>query len=320
MANRLLPSLRRIAALCLAICLAICLPASAQGHSGIPEIDSLPLRDWGGSSVPLSYGTAIGLSALLPGGGQIYGKHPVRGGFLIGMETLLAGLAVYSSLVDIPRWRDLANDALDSADILFVRQTLHPEEAKDLQSSRAKKLAFARDRSQLAAQQQDLVNSQIAWALGLHMYGILDAAEIAWLSRHSSIENRSVRRAMLYGLLLPGGGQLYNHRYGKFGMLWMTIGASVVSAWSRQEMVDLFDRRLKVARAEGSSQVAEMEKDRTLYRKRRNQYFWGMALFYVYAVLDGMVDASLSDFDAPSRFAVSPTPDGSIAVAWNIPF
>lgn len=320
MVNRFVPSLRRIAALPLAICLAICLPASAQGRSGIPEIDSLPLRDWGGSTVPLSYSTAIGLSALMPGGGQIYGKHPVRGGFLIGMETLLAGLAVYSSLVDIPHWRDLANDALDSADILFAQQAIRPQEATELEKRRKAKVAFARDRSQLAAQQQDLVNSQIAWALGLHLYGMLDAAEITWLSRHRNIENRSVRRAMLYGLILPGGGQLYNHRYGKFGMLWMTIGASVVSAWSRQEMVDLLDRRLLVARAESSPQVEEMEKDRTLYRKRRNQYFWGMALFYVYAVLDGMVDASLSDFDAPSRFALSPAPDGSIAMAWNIPF
>ena len=320
MPNRFFPSHRRFMALALATCLAAILPASAQGHSGIPEIDTLPLRDWGGSEVPLSYGTTIGLSALLPGGGQIYGQHPVRGGFLIGLETLLAGLSVYSSLVDIPRWRDLAKDALDSADILFVQQTLHPEQGADLESRRTKKIAFARERSRLAAQQQDLVNSQIAWALGLHVYGMLDAAEIAWLSRHRDTENRSVRRAMLYGLLLPGGGQLYNHRYGKFGMLWMTLGASVVSAWSRQEMVDIFDRRLKVARVEAPGDVADMEKDRTLYRKRRNQYFWGMALFYVYAVLDGMVDASLSDFDAPSRFALSPAPDGSIAVAWNIPF
>jgi hypothetical protein len=45
-----------------------------------------------------------------------------------------------------------------------------------------------------------------------------------------------------------------------------------------------------------------------------------MALIYVYAVLDGMVDASLSDFDAPSRFAVAPSPEGGLAMAWTIPF
>jgi hypothetical protein len=306
----------------LACLVAAAVPAKAQGHSGIPEIDSLPLRDWGGSPVPLSYGKAVGLSALLPGGGQIYGGHPVRGGFLIGLETLLGGLAVYSSLVDIPHWRDQANRALDQADELFLRESLNPDSAADLETQRRKQVAFARDRSQLAAQQQDLANSEFAWALGLHAYGMLDAAEIAWLSRHRDTEARSVRHAMYLGMLFPGGGQLYNHRYGKFGMLWMTIGASVVSAWSRQEMVDLFNQRLSVARQEhaATEEITGLEKDRTLYRKRRNQYYWGMALFYVYAVLDGMVDASLSDFDSPSRFAIAPAPAGGLAVSWNVPF
>ncbi len=295
----------------------------AQGHSGIPEIDTLPLRDWGGPDHPLSYPTTIGLSALVPGGGQIYGKHPVRGGFLIGLETLLAGLAIYSNAVDIPHWRDQADEALDEADLLFLRESLEPDSAATLEGLRRKQVAFARDRSRLATQQQDLANSQLAWAIGMHVYGMLDAAEIAWLSRHREIENRSVKRAMWYGLAFPGGGQLYNHRYGKFGMLWMTLGASVVSAWSRQEMVDVLKRRYDVAlreNASGATELSEIKKDQTLFRKRRNQYFWGMALFYVYAVLDGMVDASLSDFDSPSKFAVVPGPDGSLALAWNIPF
>lgn len=309
--------------LILAILAFSCRPIAAQGHSGIPEIDTLPLRDWGGSTEPLSYTKAITLSALLPGAGQIYGKHPVRGGFLIGLETLLGGLAIYSNLVDIPRWRDQARESLDSADILFMRQGQNPDSAGPLETRRLKHISFARERSQLASQQEDLANSQIAWALGLHLYGILDAAEIAYLSRHKDTRTRSVRRAMGYGLLFPGGGQLYNRRYGKFGMLWMTIGASAVSAYSRQEMVSLLNNRLAVARlesTEGSSIITELEKDRTLYRKRRNQYFWGIALFYVYAVLDGMVDASLSDFDAPQRFAVLAGPDGSMAWQVQIPF
>lgn len=295
-------------------------PALGQGHSGIPEIDTLPLRDWGGSSEPLSYAKAITLSALLPGAGQIYGSHPVRGGFLIGLETLLGGLAIYSQLVDIPRWRDQAGEALDSADHYFIRQSLYPDSAALFESRRTRQIAFARERSQLASQQADLANSQIAWALGLHLYGVMDAAEIAYLSRHRESETRSVKRAMAYGLAFPGGGQLYNRRYGKFGMLWMAIGASAVSAYSRQQMVVLLNDRLRVARLEGSSTVTELEKDRTLYRKRRNQYFWGMALFYVYAVLDGMVDASLADFDAPKHFAVSGGPDGTLAAQWNFPF
>jgi TM2 domain-containing membrane protein YozV len=295
-------------------------PASAQGHSGIVAIDTLPLRDWTGPTEPLSYAKAVTLSALLPGAGQIYGAHPVRGGFLIGLETLLGGLALYSELVDIPHWRDQAKTALDSADALFIRESREPETV-GLEKDRIGQIDFARKRAQLASQQADLANSQFAWALGLHLYGILDAAEIAYLSRHRDTKTRSVRRAMTYGMLFPGGGQLYNRRYGKFGMLWMTLGASVVSAYSRQEMVTLLNQRIRVARLENrTGDISDLDKDRTLYRKRRNQYFWGMGLFYVYAVLDGMVDASLADFDAPSRFAFTAGPSGSLACEWQIPF
>ncbi len=296
-------------------------PLAAQGHSGIVAIDTLPLHDWTGPSEPLSYPKTIVLSALLPGGGQFYGEHPVRGSFLVGLETLLGGLAIYSDLVDVPHWRNQAKDALDSADALFIKQSRMPDSAAGLGVQRSNQIQFARKRSQLASQQEDLANSQIAWALGLHLYGVLDAAEIAYLSRHRDTETRSVRRAMTYGMLFPGGGQLYNRRYGKFGMLWMTLGASVVSAYSRQEMVNLLNHRLRVARDEHDADgISQLDKDRTLYRKRRNQYFWGMGLFYVYSVLDGMVDASLSDFDSPQKFAVSAGPEGSLACEWRIPF
>lgn len=299
-------------------------PIFAQGHSGIPEIDTLPLNDWKVVTEPLSYSKAFLYSSLLPGGGQFYSGHNVRGGFLVGLETLLGGIALYSNLVDIPNWRKQANQALDSADILFLEQSTHPEQNAELEKRRTDKIEFARKRTQLASQQEDLSNSQAAWAIGLHVYGVLDAMEIAYLSHHQDTQTRSVKSALYRGLIFPGGGQLYNRRYGKFGMLWMALGASAVSAYSRQEMVSLLNERLAVARVEAgtvsSSTISQLEKDRTLYRKRRNQYFWGMALFYVYASLDGMVDASLADFDAPKRFAFGLSPTGALACDWRIPF
>lgn len=300
--------------------------AEAQGRSGIPEIDSLPLHDWRTPGPPLSYSKALGFS-LLPGGGQFYGGHPVRGGFLVGLETLLGGLAAYSLFVDVPRWRDEAGGALDSADALFLEALSDPGRASSLQRRRAELVGIARERSDLAARQADLAHSQAAWAAGLHLYGMLDAVEIAWLSRNPDGQSRSVRSAMYRGGLFPGGGQIYNRRYGKFGMLWMALGASAVSAYSRQGMVEKLNDRLAVARQEAGTnpaladEVDGLEKDRTLYRKRRNQYFWGMAVIYMYSVMDGMVDASLSDFDAPSRFAFSAEPEsGALAFSLSLPF
>jgi hypothetical protein len=295
-------------------------PAAAQARSGIPEIDSLPLHDWRKPGPPLSYSKALTFS-LLPGGGQFYGRHPVRGGFLLGLEAALGGLAAYAYLSDIPRWREQAGEALDAADSLFLEQLDHPDRADALEGRRREMISLARERADLAARQGDLARSQAAWAAGLHLYGMLDAVEIAYLSRHPDGKARSSRSAMYRGMLFPGGGQLYNRRYGKFGMLWMALGA-----WSRQVMVEQLNGRLATARAERASgagdaeTVSDLEKDRTLYRKRRNQYYWGMALLYMYAVMDGMVDAALGDFDAPHRFAVSLEPTGALALGLELPF
>lgn len=303
----------------------LAVPVLGQGRSGLPEIDSLPLHDWRKQGPPLSYGKAL-VYSVLPGGGQFYGGHPVRGGFLLGLETLLFGLATSAYFLDVPRWQDETEEALDAADSLYLETLAHPENAARLEAQRREMVDLARERADLAARQTDLARSQAAWAVGLHFYGTLDALEIAYLSRNPDGKTRSARAAMYRGLSFPGGGQLYNRRYGKFGMLWMAIGASTVSALSRQEMVEKLNDQLHTARAEAlvdpSQQdlVEDLELDRTLYRKRRNQYFWGMALLYMYAVMDGMVDAALSDFDSPERFAVTLEPTGAMSLQMRLPF
>lgn len=283
--------------------------AQERPLSGIPALDSLPLHDWGVAEKPLPVALTVGLSAVFPGGGQFYSGHPVRGSFLLGLETILAGVALYTYTVDLPvRGREIERN-LDSADAAAARWAQNPDD----QTARAEMdgwIREARRNVSLRRQYADLANSQLAWAAGLHFYGMADALEIALRSHEPMGPARSIRRALFYGLVFPGGGQLYNERYGKFGMLWMALGASAVSAWSRQEMVEALNRDLAVARAEEAQGYvggsAQMELDRTTYRRKRNQYYWGAALLYVYAIMDGMVDAALSDFDRPNRYAIGP--------------
>jgi TM2 domain-containing membrane protein YozV len=304
--------------------ISIGLSADPRPPSGIPEIDSLPLNDWKAQSHPLSTFKAVSLSAVFPGGGQFYGGHPVRGSFLVGLESVLFGLSLYTYLVDLPRLDRVTSDYLDSANSAFDRMMrLTP----DQRASSVDKSTFeisiqrARNNASLRLQKADLANSQLAWAIGLHFYGMADALEIARKSQNPDPKSRSIEKAMWCGLAFPGGAQLYNERYGKFGMLWMALGASAVSAWSRQNVVESLNLSIASARAEEgtggiATDVEQLDVDRTLYRKRRNQYYWGMALLYVYGVLDGMVDAALSDFDKPNRYALEPgsTPLSAVAV------
>lgn len=95
----------------------------------------------------------------------------------------------------------------------------------------------------------------------------------------------------------------------------MGFGGSVIAAISRQNVVDYYNERIGIARSEdaqgyiSSEALTKLTKERTVFRKRRNQYFWGMVLLYVYSIMDGMVDAALSDFDSPEKFALTPGPE-----------
>ncbi|MCD6023895.1 MAG: hypothetical protein K0Q91_811 [Fibrobacteria bacterium] len=300
----------RILRITVLLCLvAASLSAAQTGQGrrpiGIPEIDSLPLHDWGTPTRPLSMPLALGLAAVFPGGGQFYGGHPVRGSFLVGLETVLLGLALNTYYVDLPRRDRTTRDYLDAADAALERLALNPSDA-DAERDFRYWTQQARSNASLRLQYADLANSQLAWAAGLHLYGIADAIEIVNRSHNPVTPNRSVGRAFVYGLAFPGGGQLYNERYGKFGMLWMTLGAAAVSAVSRQNVVENLNRSVAIARAEGSPNLSQLEQDRQIFRRRRNQYYFGAGLFYIYALMDGMVDAALSDFDGPSRYAVGP--------------
>lgn len=290
--------------------------AYAQGNSGIPAIDSLPRYDWAEPSEPLFYRDALIYSLLIPGGGQIYARRPIRAGFLVGLEGLLFSQGFLANHYILENRNREIRTRLDSADALYDNMVRDPEQIGTQQGIRYEQITHARRSLDAKVRQQDLANSQIAWAFGLHFYGIMDAMELVYRSRVDDRKERSLTTALWYGLAFPGGGQMYNRRFGKFGMLWMALGGSVVSAVSRQNVVDHFLERRDVLRAEAdlpyaeqgrvsvNREISNLDQELTLYRKRRNQYFWGLALIYTYAIVDGMVDAALSDFDHPKRFAL----------------
>ena len=59
-----------------------------KGKTGIVAIDTLPVNEWDIPTKRNSLKYAM-LFSLLPGGGQYYTEHYVRGGFLTGIEGLL---------------------------------------------------------------------------------------------------------------------------------------------------------------------------------------------------------------------------------------
>jgi len=91
-------------------------------------------------------------------------------------------------------------------------------------------------------------------------------------------------------------------------MLYLGLLGSAVSYYSRQKMVEYHLENLRHARAEEDSEgIAAAKEDVLFFRKKRNQYVWAIALFYIYSMADAAVDAMLHNFDSPTYFVMQPT-------------
>jgi hypothetical protein len=284
--------------------------AFAQGNTGVPAIDTLKRHDWDIDTKRSSLGATIGLALIFPGGGQFYTEHYVRGGFLFAFE----GALIYETFFNKFRQNRIFNENIRGYrdDISFYQNWLDsfpnsPDTSFWQSMKKAQEKILLKEESKKRAS-RDLWTSEFAWLAGLHIYGLFDAYGI-WRNNNlgHSTETYSAVSALWRAALIPGWGQIYNHEYGKAGMLYMGLLGSAVSYWSRQEMVKYHLKNLRYAKEEKDAlAISAIEEDVLFFRKKRNQYVWAMALFYIYSIADATVDAMLHDFDSPAYFVMQP--------------
>jgi hypothetical protein len=283
--------------------------ASPQSNTGVLAIDTLPRFDWDIKTNRNSLAATLGFSLVFPGGGQFYAEHYTRGGFLFAFEAAL----IYETFYNKVRQRQVSDEKIgEYRDSVFSYQDLilfgNPDSADIWQAQRKK---FDRLLSKEQAKKwkdNDLWNSELAWLAGLHIYGMFDAYGIWKNNNARNTETHSVFSAVWRGALIPGWGQIYNHEYGKAGMLYMGLLGSAVSLYSRQQMVEYHLGKLRIARKEeDATDMSQANEEILFFRKKRNQYVWAIALFYIYSLGDAGVDAMLHNFDNPMFFVMQPT-------------
>jgi len=282
------------------------------GKSGIEAIDTLPTYEWDIPTQHNSLEKTLLLGALLPGGAQFYTQHYVRGSFLAVIETGLAFEVFYNKPLQQQIRIDDSKLARDSAE--YYTRLILGSGGFNADWNAQRELFYQRIRTNndIKMKEEDLRRSELAWMIGLHVYGLFDGYGIWKHNQGRSVESRSVRSAVWRAAVVPGWGQFYNQEYGKAGMLYMSFIGGAVSFQSRQGMVRYFEHRRHTAELEGagSSELSLIDEDLLFFRKKRNQYIWGMTLFYLYSIADAAVDAALSDFDSPLFWAFEPTEDG----------
>lgn len=124
-------------------------------------------------------------------------------------------------------------------------------------------------------------------------------------------------RAMWLGLILPGGGQIYNKKYWKLPIIYGGfLGCAYALSWNNQMLNDYSQAYLDIMDDDPNtqsymkmlplnynisgreSQFQEIFKNKkNYYRKYRDMSIFAFAAVYVLAVIDGYVDAELSTFD-----------------------
>ena len=263
------------------------------------------------------------LFSIFPGGGQYYTGHYVRGGFITGIEALLIYEVYINKSWQKDRVYEQAKPFQDSVAIMN-RKIMDADNRDSLQAYHEKRQEYAnrvRELSDKKMEQEDLRTAENAWLFGLHLYGMFDAFGIWYNNNYRSVELRSMKKALLWGII-PGFGQMYNGEFGKAGLLYMSIIGATTSIRTSQHMVNYYLKR-KHMLADESPDSEEYEKiaERvTYYRKNRNQYIWGMALIYLYSLADAAVDALLSDFDNPLHLAVLPRLEGGAQAMFSVDF
>ena len=279
-----------------------------KGKTGIVAIDTLPVNEW---DIPTTHNSLLHamLFSLLPGGGQYYTEHYVRGGFLTGIEGLLIYDVFFNRSFQRDRLLDRARPFQDSV-LYFTRKILSNSHHDSIATYHAKRLEFlerVRAQSDKKMEQEDVRKAEVAWLIGVHLYGMFDTFGIWYNNNYRSTEYRDMKKAVLWALL-PGGGQIFNRDFGKAGLVYMGILGAAASVATSQNMVNYYlDRKHLIEKESPSSEEYERVSERvTYYRKNRNTYIWGGVLIYLYSIADAAVDALLSDFDSPLHLALLP--------------
>jgi len=120
----------------------------------------------------------------------------------------------------------------------------------------------------------------------------------------TAVRNHSPRKATLYSIVLPGLGQVYNHKYWKVPLIYGAGGAFAYYVGYNQ----LKYKKFRDAYADGTAgskalidgrfyEYDILPRGRDHYRRNRDLSVIGLGVIYFLNVVDAMIDASFFYYD-----------------------
>ena len=103
----------------------------------------------------------------------------------------------------------------------------------------------------------------------------------------TSTSIKSPKKASLSALAFPGGGQLYNGKIFKAGLILAGEVIAIVNWHNNSQLYSSYD----------ADNDAEYPLPKHRYLEKRNKSVWWIGFIYIYGLIDAIVDAHLHPFE-----------------------
>ena len=254
--------------------------------------------------------------SLIPGAGQIYTKHYTKGGIFFATELLMGTQSLMrwrwyhqsfdtyyaaskyydSTLTEFNKIPDSSVTATDSTNLALAYHSKYLSEF-DIEKSRI-----------------DYINWS-TWFGGIFLWNLIDAAGVS--NRFDGVDNPSPKRAALLSAIpFTGAGQFYNGQFFKGAMVSVVEIACMVSAINLQGIMNLSEEYPISMKAENEDlynmiPYANQQEWNGRFdnaARTRTMFMWYGVIFYLYGIVDAMVDAHLHNFDSHFKITANVSP------------
>ena len=237
-----------------------------------------------------------GISALIPGAGQIYTGHYIKAGAFLTLEVASALNARFWYTTMQSRKKEMALLRMESLVTNDSTQRIRADEEVFMN-----KFGYKRAR-------YNMYNA-LAWMIGGYVYNILDAVNSTGCFK-SSEKRDPLKAAWLAAIPGMGLGQFYNGEVSKAGMIMMIQASLAVIVVNEHYLMNKAQDNLN--RIASMSDTTKRETITQLYQqdweswrsnafRNRNTYLWYSLFFYIYSICDAVVVAHLHDYQKKMR-------------------
>ena len=292
-----------------------CSTLHARSVDSIGSVDSIHIgkRD---STAKVWNPAVVGvLSAVIPGAGQVYTGHYVKAVSFLALEGISGGMAIF--------WHGESEKRSKAADDAMKLLPFATNAGDSLTGIEVSKLM---DFDALSARYT--MYDALSWMIGGYLYNILDGLGS---SRFFITDDKKsvATAAWLSAIPALGLGQLYNGSVAKAGMVMMTQTSLGLIAINEHRLMRESQQHLLAAESIKDTAGANLISDRTIqdwkFRqdaafRNRNSFLWYSLFFYLYGILDAVVDAHLHDYERKIRAWPDLMPQGGGAVRLNVDY